>query len=73
MDIEVIFKDAVVLYMVAAISNSTAVLLTFLCHQLTAAAKGKGQILQGLFYGKFSFPSFQWLKFLFLLVQPRDK
>lgn len=73
MNIEVTFKNAVALYMVAAISDSAAALLAFLCHQLTIAAIGKGQIWQGICNGMFSFLSFHWLKFLFLLLQPVDK
>lgn len=73
MNIEVTFKNAVALYMVAAISDSAAALLALLCHRLTFAATGKGQIWQGICSGMCSFLSFHWLKFLFLLLQPVDK
>lgn len=73
MNIEVALNNAMALYMIAAISDSTAALLALLCYQLTVVAKGKGQILQGICNGMLSFLSFHWLKFLFLLLQPGDK
>lgn len=67
------FKNAVALYMVAAISDSTAALLAFLYHQLMVAAERKGWILQGICNRMVSFLSFHWLKSLFLLLQPGYK
>lgn len=70
MNIEVTFKNAAALYVVAARPDSAAAFLALLCHQLTTAARGRGQIFARNYNGMFSFLSFHWLKFLFLLLQP---
>lgn len=68
---EITFKNGVALYKVAAMSESATALLTFLCCQLTLAAKRKGQILQGICSVMFSFLPFHWLKFCFSYYSPR--
>lgn len=65
MNMEINFKNGVVLYKVAVMSDSTAALLTFFWCQLILAAKRKGQILQGICNVVFSFLSFHWVKFYF--------
>lgn len=68
---EITFRNGVASYKVAAMSDSTAALLSFLCHQLILAAKRKGQILQGICNVMFSFLSFHWLKFCFFYYSLR--
>lgn len=59
--------------MVPTVSDFTAAFFAMLCQQLTVAARGKRQVLQGICNEIFSFFSFHRLKCLFILLQPWDK